>query len=220
MSTLSTSTSTWTFDGRRAVLACGPLSAIVDVAAPRDGIGTLRLLGFALNGSLLAVDIDGDASDAYVRGHDLVVTYRETPERPFTVQVYWSATAVQGGELILDATVSIQTRAWEAYPRVTVASKLADSTIGTGAEESVALLRPPGVEWSYAETALPEDFALVAPAAPACAATLWTFADQFMERGVIRRRRVRGAIVPRVEDLATARRIASSLRADEPPLTA
>jgi hypothetical protein len=216
----SAATATWTFDGRRAALACGPLSGVVDVTAPRGGLAALKYNGAALSGALLAVDIDGEASDAYVRGDDLVVTYRETPDRPFSVQLYWSAKAGECGELIIDATVSIQTRAWEAYPRVTVTSTLADAEIGPGAEEGVALLRPPGADWTYAETALPEDFALVEPGTPAGGTNVWTFADQFMERGVIRRRRVRGAFVPRDADLATAQRLAVSLRADEPPLTA
>jgi hypothetical protein len=220
MTATSAAIGTWTFDGRRAALACGPLSGVVEVTAPRGGLAGLKFNGVALSGALLAVDFDGEACDAYVRGEDLVATYRETPERPFSVQVYWSATAGEGGELIIDATVSIQTRAWEAYPRVTVTSTLADAEIGPGAEEGVALLRPPGVDWTYAETALPEDFALVNPGTRASGANVWTFADQFMERGVIRRRRVRGAFVPRGADSATAQRLAAALRADEPPLTA
>jgi hypothetical protein len=220
MPATSTPTTTWTFDGRCAELACGPLQGAVDVAVPRGGLAALKFNGDSLSGSLLAVDLDGEASDAYVRGEDLVVTYRETPERPYSVQVYWSAAAGEGGELILDATVSIQTRAWEAYPRVTVTSKLAGAEADPGVEEGIALLRPPGVDWTYAETALPEDFVLVDRGRSAGGTNVWTFADQFMERGVIRRRRVRGAFLPRGADLASAQRVAVAFRADEPPLTA
>jgi hypothetical protein len=217
----STSTATWTFDGRRATLASGPLEGVVDVTTPRHGLEDLKFKGAKLHGSLLAVDIDGEASDAYVRGEDLVVTYRETPERPFSVQVYWTAMAGQGGELILDATVSIQTRAWEAYPRVTIASSLNGAECMPGDEADAALLRLSGVDWTYAEVALPEDFVLSdAGGEPTAAATRWTFAEQFMERGVIRRRRVRGAFVPRNADDAAASRLFAALRAEQPPLTA
>lgn len=220
MTATSTPTATWTFDGRRAALTCGPLKGVVDVTAPRGGIGDLTFHGAAVNGTLLAIDVDGDASDAYVRCDDLVVTYRETPERPFSVQVYWSATAGEGGELVLSGAVSIQTRAWETYPRVTVASTLTDAEVVASVEEGLVLLRPAGLDWTYAETTLPEDFALVVAANPMGGANAWTFADQFMERGVIRRRRVRGAFVPRDGDLAAARRLLIALSAEQPPLTA
>jgi hypothetical protein len=220
MMPISTPTATWTFNGRRAELTCGALKGVIDVTAPRGGIAGLAFNDAAVNGALLSVDIDGEASDAYVRCEDLVVTYRETPERPFSVQMYWSATAGQGGELILDGTVSIQTRAWEAYPRVTVTSTLTGAEVVPGVEDGVALLRPRGVDWTYAETALPEDFSPVAAASQAGGANAWTFADQFMERGVIRRRRVRGAFVPRDGDLAAARRLTATLRTEHPPLTA
>jgi hypothetical protein len=196
------------------------LKGVVDVSAPRSGIGGLTYEGAALSGSLLTVDIDGDASDAYVRCEDLVVTYRETPERPFSVQVYWSSAAGKSGVVILDATVSIQTRAWEAYPRVTVASTLTGAEVVSYVEDGVSLLRPSGAKWTYAEAALPEDFTLVSAADWASAGAAWSFADQFMERGVIRRRRVRGAFVPRDGDLDAARRLLAALGADQPPLTA
>jgi hypothetical protein len=137
--------------------------------------------------------------------------------------VYWSAAPLPAAAgVILDAVVSIQTRQWEAYPRVAVASSLA------GAERvevaaGVALLRVPGADWSYAEMALPEDFAGPAGApgdAAAPNATRWTFGDQFMERGVIRRLRVRAAILPRTGDEISAARLLAALRAEQPPLTA
>jgi hypothetical protein len=220
MTATSSRTATWRFDGRVAHLHCGRLRGAIDVAAPRGGLAQLEFQGAALAGHLLGVDVEAEPNDAYVRGNDLVVAYRETTEHPFSVRVYWSAEAAPDGEaLILDAAVSIQTRQWEAYPEVSLESSIVGAT-PNWERDGVALVRPANVDWSYAETALPEDFAGSAiPAGPG-SPTLWRFANNFMERGVIRQLRVRGAFVPRESDAAAARDLQAALRADLPPLTA
>lgn len=182
----------------------------------------LRYRGAALEGHLLGVEIEAEPADAYIRDNDLVVVYRETPDRPFSVQVYWSVSAAKpSGALMLDATVSIQTRQWEAYPRVTVTSMIercATEVLDGGS----IVVRPPGVDWSYGEATPPFDF--VRRAAPDNAGDhpqiAWTFGGEFMERGVIRRLRLRGAFVPRAGDGEHLQRLRAALLAEQPPLTA
>lgn len=212
----------WRLDGSTARFESRSFSAAVDVAAPHLGLSSLRYEGELVAGSLLGVAVDDlrsdDApSDSYVRGNDLVVAYRETDERPFSVQVYWSVAAADDGSLTIDATTSIQTRQWEAYPRVEVISTSPGSEF-VELDETSILLRPANAAWSYAELALPGDFA-GAHDVNACHSR-WLFDGQFMERGVIRRLRVRGVLLERTHDLQATERAQASLAAEQPPLTA
>ncbi len=211
------SNSPWSLAGTRATLIHCGVNATVDVATPSRGLTQINWNGASLAGHLLGVDagIAASPDDAYVRGADLVVVYRETAERPYTVQVYWSAGGVTADRgPILDATISIQTRQWEAYPRVRVTSELG----GAGKieiEESVLIRRPSAAAWTYVEVAPALDFQL-----DAADSLAWQFRDHFMERGVIRRLRVRGALVPREDDQAAARHLLDGLLTEPPPLTA
>jgi hypothetical protein len=211
---------TWELIRTRACFSCGELQGAVDVTAPARGLTDLLFHGAPIDGWLLGVEVNTAPSEAYVRGRDLVVVYRETEARPFSVQVYWSVTDRQAASAyILDATVSIQTRQWEAYPQVSLQSSIAGAPLDCEGE-GLRLLRPAGLPWTYAETAPPEDFSASGASGSPEGATQWTFGEQFMERGVIRRLRVRGAIVPRKVDARAAREIRSSFLAEQPPLTA
>jgi hypothetical protein len=88
-------------------------------------------------------------------------------------------------------------------------------------DAAATVMRPAGVEWSYIEVVPAEDFVHVAPSDEGpTASSSWIYAGHFMERGVIRRLRVRGAIVPRVDDLEAAVRLRTHWLAEQPPLTA
>lgn len=212
----------WRLEGSTARFESQAFSAVVDVSAPHRGLSSLRYAGGAVAGSLLGVAVDdlrGDElpSDAYVRGNDLVVTYRETEARPFSVQVYWSFALADDGSLVVDATTSIQTRQWEAYPRVAVTSTIGSSELVERDETSI-LLRPTAAPWSYAELALPGDFDAAHEAS--AGRSRWQFDGHFMERGVIRRLRVRGVLLGRDNDEKGAESFQAKLAAEQPPLTA
>jgi hypothetical protein len=219
------SSTRWRLDGRTAHLAGRDLSAVLDLAAPERGLAQLRFRGAPIDGWLLGVALgsrsDAEPDDAYVRVNDLVVVYRETSEQPFSVQVYWSVgDAAPNGVVALDATVSIQTRQWEAYPQVSIGSAVAAGE-RVAIDDAAVLLQPRGLDWSYAETTHRGDFALQAPSASDnLLHAAWIFGDQFMERGVIRRLRVRGALVPREGDQASLTLLRTTLQAEQPPLTA
>lgn len=221
----SDASTAWRLEGPIAHLAGRELQARLNLAAPGYGLAHLHYRGASLEGRLLGVQIGecdaAEPDEAYVRGNDLVVVYRETDSQPFSVQVYWSIVdAAPIGAAEIDAVVSIQTRAWEAYPQIHV-----HSTVGSGdrveAVSDAVVLRPHSAEWSYLEATLPGDFTLVPAKVDAgmlCAR--WSFGGEFMERGVIRRLRLRGALAPRTGDLDALRRLRAGLLAEPPPLTA
>lgn len=214
----------WRLEGSRAILESDAIQAAVDVARPHLGLTELRLRGVSIEGWILGVDVAAPAppGDIYVRGGDLVVSYQESEDRPFSVQIYWSLgeSAPVPEALVIDGTVSIQTRQWEAYPRVSVTSHLAGAE-RIAIDAAATVVRPAGVAWSYIEVVPAEDFVQVAPSVDGSAVSSgWIYDGHFMERGVIRRLRVRGALVPRGDDLETAVRLRTHLLAEQPPLTA
>ena len=224
-----TSADCWQLQDSRAALAGEYLCGTVDLRYPAHGIFELRVAGKPVRGCLLGVDVESaitndqttkpwEPLDAYARGRDLVVTYREPRGLPFYLQVYWRMhEPVAPHRAVIDAIVSIQTREWETYPGVTLASALEGEHTIAGADRLVT--RRDG--WSFVEVAPPGDFELAPPQLnDGIEAPIWRYGNHFMERGVIRRLRLRGAIVPRDGDVAAAEQLQAQLVAEQPPLTA
>jgi hypothetical protein len=209
-------------------LACGPLLAEVDVDRPMLGLQHLRLLGERINGCLMGVGLRDEATpnetpwqvfDVYTRGNDLVASYREPAGQPFHLQIYWRV--LQSKKLmngLLEAIVSIQTRLWEAYPRIVLHSMLsaAQARLDEGGVNFLS-----HHDWSYVEASPPGDFqpALDEPT-PGMSRACWRYGDRFMERGVIRRLRVRGAFTPIASAEDAIKQIRADLASEPPPLTA
>jgi hypothetical protein len=220
----------WHLQGAKATVACGPFLAEVDVERPTRGLHNLRLSNDAVDGWLLGVDVANaeatpqqpqlwQPADVYVRGSDLVVTYREHTAQPFQLQIYWRLLPTTGVEaLALEAIVSIQTREWEAYPAISISSAL---------DVSGAQLHAGGVrflsyhDWSYVEASPVGDFEPTIAQAPAgLRQANWQFGKRFMERGVIRRLRVRGAVVANANAESALDKIRAAFATEAPPLTA
>lgn len=225
MSTDSTS-SFWSLVGSRAVLTSNALSGVLELDSPSRGLHDLRLHGASVDGRLFGLTLDSVAAtpwrpaDAFVRGRDLIAAYRRTDDEPFAVKVYWRLVAADCDGAILDAIVSLETRSWEAYPQIVVSSALGGACDSSG--EGAPLLWRFAQDRSYGEGAREGDFA--GPAGPSnsqgLTASAWRFADEFMERGVIRRLHLRGVFMPRAGDEAAAASIPRQLHAEPPPLTA
>jgi hypothetical protein len=223
----SSSADRWELVGSQAKLCAGLLDAQLDVANPMRGLSDLRIGSHQIAGGILGVSVETAsdplseektpwrAADVYVRGCDLVATYREPRGEPFNLQVYWRVVEESDAHATLDAIVSIQTPQWEAYPCVTVTTSLpgADAAVSENALGYQVVQNL----W-YAEVTRPGDFSLshVEPASDR-APWHWRFCNEFMERGVIRRPHVRG------EFNGTARpdisRLWKSLLVEPPPLT-
>jgi hypothetical protein len=220
----------WFLQGTKAKVVCGTIQAEIDVEWPTRGLNNLRLSNEALDGWLMAIDaanadVVGESSDpwrptdVYARGSDLVVTYRERLGQAFQLQVYWRVLARRGVESsALEAIVSIQTREWEAYPAITLNSAL---------DASRADLHHGGVrflsraDWGYVEASAEGDFEPAIVALPSgLRQAAWRYGKRFMERGVIRRLRLRGAIVTAENTGDSIEQLKADLAAEPPPLTA
>lgn len=157
--------------------------------------------------------------DSYQRGADLVATYAQTPERNIRPQLYWRYVEPRGLELILSA----QTSLLDSQPATTIESALpAGEALPLSASGQVlsvsqdqwhtsddapraVLFRPQGYDVSYVEMVHPTDFAGIQLSVVDQLPTVrWHLFPERLEKGVIRRGRVRGVLVSREDDLHAA----------------
>jgi hypothetical protein len=219
----------WGLQGSRAKLACGGLLAELDVERPSRGLHNLRLGIEKVEGRLMSVYVDAEnaatdepwtPTDVYTRGYDLVATYREPRGQPFTLQIYWRVLPLKNRQsAALESIVSLQTREWEAHPHVTLMSALA---VHSARLEDGGVLFRSHHDWAYVEATPPGDFTPSAyeSKAPSLQAAAWTYGNHFMERGVIRRLRLRGTIVPIADAEDALEQLSDDLIVEPPPLTA
>jgi len=202
---------------------------MIELPQPSGGLAALRVDGSAQVGWLMGVDVRSaetrgeskdqpwEIADAYLRGRDLVVTYREPLEQPFNLQLYWRIVDALDGAAALDLICSIQTPLWEAHPGVTVCSSMFETPAVVAGD---ALITAGHEKLSYVEATRRSDFELTAAKGQGeVAGAYWRFGPQFMEKGVIRRLQIRGAFVPRDAATRDAGRLAQELAAEEPALT-
>ncbi len=200
-------------------------------------------------GPILAVDLaaaDGGTVDAYVRQGDLIASYPQTDQRPFVAQIYWrlvDASLDPRQALVVDLQLSVNTSHWHTCPRLTAGSQLPAaecywvqfddaprahlfdaSQIAGGFElpprAAGVLFRPRAMSYSYLELVPPEDRVSdrVETSAAACRLTHRLFSPD-LEKGVILRSRLRGAWLPRANDLALAEQLYRQFLASPLPLT-
>ncbi len=187
--------------------------------------------------------------DAYVRGHDLIATYAQRPPRTVRPQIYWRAIGTgqsdeaAGVELILSA----QTSFLDSDPALSLASAVLASEVwrlkdvsqnvleqlelsmdlpiaptsndGTG----LFLFRSPKASFSYVEMVHPTDFAAAQLSLDDAAHNVIRLTHhlfpEHLEKGVIRRGRIRSLFVPRDTDQQTAFEHYQTFATSPPPLT-
>jgi hypothetical protein len=180
-------------------------------------------------------------SDAYVRGQDCVVTYTQEPQQTVRPQVYWRALVDEpdhafGVELIM----SMQTSLLHCLPTTDCISVLPcgnfrtlkpDLTwqeiepesqgVWTSAPSSVVLFRHPELTVSLLTMVHPDDYQAteVRTLEDGLAEVRCKLFDESLEKGVIRRGRVRFIALPRDKDEQLAVAQFGKFAAIEPPLT-
>ena len=192
--------------------------------------------------------ISPDLIEKYLRGTDLIATYVHAQRHDVRAQVYWrgiepsAESPGSGVELI----VSAQTGLLESHPAIVVQScipaleilqplrgepRRLESVQGSAhdTENEFSTLRPgmflcrlPGSSWSYLEMVHPSDDGGAQLSTEAGANSMTTRFRLFtepMEKGVIRRARIRGVFLPRAGDRDAAAQCYEQFSAEVPPLT-
>jgi hypothetical protein len=187
--------------------------------------------------------------DAYVRGSDLIATYAQRPPRTVRPQIYWRAIGTRVGEQAtgVELILSAQTSFLESDPALALTSSLAANEVWrlTSAAEcayehlqlspnhpvaatssngtGLFLFRIPGASFSYVEMVHPTDFAAAELALENAAENLVGLTHRLfpenLEKGVIRRGRIRSLFVPRDTDQQTAFAFYRTFADSPPPLT-
>jgi hypothetical protein len=244
----------WSLIGNSAELSCRELSGRIDAARPNAGLRDIAFAGLQHATELLSV-YQADGSDkkswplslaeTYVRGNDLVASYKAADSWPFSPQLYWQANLLRANDGVLASVsllVSVQTHLLDTCPQIGVASQLPRgeaflvSTSGSGSpraeridpaqsipstnEDCCVVSRFPNAAFSYVEIMPASDFQTVSLRREATGAALeWRLFAEFLEKGVIRRARVHAAILSRENDIEIAAACCQAIDRLELPLT-
>jgi hypothetical protein len=212
-------------------------------------INQQQLAGSVLGVTMRAAEnttaaLDLSLREAYVRGDDLVANYQPNPEWPLRVTAYWqfdSAVAEQPLRAGVLLTVSVETDLLDTHPLIEVASELGapevelmhvvedaaaivERLVGKTVVRDAATLvlyRWPSHGMSYAEMTHPSDFRWlkVSRSEQGNLRAEWQLFGQFLEKGVIRRARMRGVWLPREEDVQRAAECYRHFAQSKIPLT-
>jgi hypothetical protein len=240
----------WTLRHNVAQLVAGRLAGNVDVTRPDQGFRCTALDHDSAPCSLFCTSrADVTASidftnpehslkswplaiaDAYVRGNDLVTSYRPCDEWPYAPQLYWQAGAldlVEGTLASLSQLVSVQTHLLNTHPKIQVASQVLSSeaffitvredgaanidpvkqkaSIMPSGTTCCVLWRLPAAAETYVEVVSGNDVQAIEIAANPQSgwSVRWHLFAEFLEKGVIRRARVHGTLLPRANDTEIA----------------
>jgi hypothetical protein len=190
-----------------------------------------QLLQVITPGNTGELDFDETLEEAYERLDDLVVTYGESDVRPVRPQVYWSVLRGRPWLGGIELVVSVQTPLLDSQPATWVSTRWKqgeswrlldpqfelfepmvvdhEQTIHLTRSEGLGLfvVRPKNATFSIGLGVFPADFSRVrlGPSAERVGHELGfeLFPDS-LEKGVIRRSRVRCWLLPRDEDMTLA----------------
>ena len=236
----------WQLQSDQAQLKVGQFSACVDLANPQIGLQQINCDESVLAGQFLGISagkLESSQSlvvdEAFTRGTDLIACFAETKAQPYSLEVYWRAFK-QDRSYVVDLLLSVETNLLESFPSLLTQTQLVAEETCTVTSDGTAelitdfaqvspiqeaaclILRPPNSKWSYVEMPHPEDLGETTASRDEQGRTTIRriLAGSFMEKGVIRRLRIRGAVVPRKDDVQLATQLLNGLVTEAPPLTA
>lgn len=236
----------WTLNGTHAHLAHARIKASIELAHANVGLTEFSINGATLaNTSLLNIVAPSLTSkppiDIYVRQQDLVATYEEPDGQRQRLQAYWRVVNSDSEPFTttLELVVSVQTDLLDSHPAMFASSQFVAAEVSRFAvaennepvlirrnavdQAGFLLIRPHDAEASFMQAAHPTDFAGIE-----LSQSDGTFQPvelrhplfaESLEKGVIRRARIRLAILPRENDLALATACYRDFAASEPMLT-
>jgi len=244
----------WALDGLCARLTNPQTQASVDLCHPQHGLHEIVWNERRLQGNLLGVTASSptnsdmswehDVQDHFIRGNDLVVCYRQSEVRPFSLEVYWRLVTTSKDVLIVDAIISWQTELLESFPFVTATSQLPFQQawlVPIGHEETCKpaeaeffghtlnnrekplgiLLSSTEKQWSYLEMSHPDDPGewRVNMVEKGRCQIKRNLGGDFQEKGVIRRMRIRGCLLTGTDNHSLATELLKDFRDTSLPLT-
>ena len=233
----------WHLDGNLARLRAPALTGQIESPRPEQGLQQITWHGHEIQGHLLGVSA-GEHSvtrETFTRSSDLVALFESELPRRFQWQVYWRTVATKGGHGQVDLIVSLQTPLLQSFPSFTTTSSLPAEEIcfafqanreyepldmGRSANDprmdlTSVLFRASDSPWSYLEMVHPEDQALTTldRDSKGFVTMQRSIGGAFLEKGVIRRMRIRGVLLPSESDLQQAASLFRAFCNEEPPLT-
>lgn len=183
--------------------------------------------------------------DCYTRGSDLVAKYAQTPQRSVAPTLYWRHLNLAAPLAGIELLVSMETSLLDSDPKLRSVSQYEGEALwltrgddgvnvsevecnsandsvweSPSGESGFFLFRLRDYEASYAEMVLPADFqgARLTQTSAGVQLTYELFPES-LEKGVIRRGRIRSLFLPRQNDAESAWQVYEDLCADRPPLT-
>ena len=228
----------WRLESAQGRWHTKPFQFQVDLKRPDLGWTDVEIEGKAFADTPFQIQLPGAGgeqalTDAYVRQADLVATYSQSPDRSVRPQLVWRVLRDEprfGVELL----VSVQTSLLDSAPEVLTRHAMSGELLALTEEgESVCdgeqtwttptaiLQRPEGADLSLTILVYPSDFLQldIKPGDKGWEACFRLLRDS-LEKGVIRRARMRGIYVPRENDLDYARQCLQELAVEAPPLGA
>jgi hypothetical protein len=184
--------------------------------------------------------------EVYVRGDDLIASYRPSPDCPFSPQLYWRAHPLNACEGVVESAsllVSFQTHLLDTHPQIGVSSQLesedllhltADSkqVVNAGALDERSVVHPShgiscvvyriaGETFSYAEFMAASDYRTLRVQHDLAGAphACWQMFAEFLEKGVIRKARIYAAFIQRANDIQIAAACCEAIERSALPLT-
>lgn len=213
----------WQFDGRLARWQGTAPEFSIDVQKPELGLQQVRpdrSLPPLAQAMPLRVELVRPgtatpiASDSYVRGDDLIASY-STSDSPFGWQIYWRRAETDSG---LEVVLSLQNRLLSGNPAIRITSCLPSNetwyfdasgqpldaqAVTSGKVRPAIVAIALDNQWAYAEWVHPADVQDIQLLRSATTVTTeWTVFGDDLEKGVIRRARLRGEFLLR-ESLTT-----------------
>jgi hypothetical protein len=238
------SNSLWQLDDSIAQLKAERFSTTVDLNRPNLGLNDIVVNGTLLSGCVpLQITPEPPAPksgeslvDWYVRGHDLVATYAQRPPRTVQPTYYWRSLQASRDVLGVELMVSMQTSLldsdatfrslsecrgdahWlsEANKATPITATDWESPVDSRGFFLFRLAR----ETSYVEMVFPSDFlGAEVTTSNGLSQLRYRMFPEELEKGVIRRGRIRALFLPSADDVNLAWEAYAQLCAEQPPLT-
>ncbi len=171
-----------------------------------------------------------DVKDAYFRGDDLVVEYCLGAREQASPQIVWCVQC-EPAKLTVDVTIAMQTPYLSSHASVQSATDFSGdvvqvelssypdgSVVSWTGRPPVFLFRLPKIGLSYAELVCPHDLDATGGLWDGRRLSYRVMCES-LEKGVIRKARMRGMVIPNADDASAAGRAFAAFTAESPPLT-